>query len=231
MTKNVPLVVPEVNPKEIFRHRGIIANPNCSTIQLVVVLKPLHDRFGIKRVVVSTYQAVTGAGQKGALQLEEELAQRTPVQKKFPHQIAYNAIPQVDMFHDDGYSKEEHKMIDETTKIMGRKIELTATCVRIPVIGGHGEAVNIEFRKPSSPKAVRRVLEKAPGIIVADNPATSEYPMPITADGNDFVFVGRIRKDNTRKNGINLWIVADNVRKGAATNAVQIAEALTTVTD
>lgn len=231
MTKNVPLVVPEVNPKEIFRHRGIIANPNCSTIQLVVVLKPLHDRFGIKRVVVSTYQAVTGAGQKGALQLEEELAQRTPVQKKFPHQIAYNAIPQVDAFHDDGYSKEEHKMIDETTKIMGKKIELTATCVRIPVIGGHGEAVNIEFRKPSSPNAVRRILEKAPGIIVADNPATSEYPMPITADGNDFVFVGRIRKDNTRKNGINLWIVADNVRKGAATNAVQIAEALTTVTD
>ncbi|HEY4491232.1 MAG TPA: aspartate-semialdehyde dehydrogenase [Acidobacteriota bacterium] len=226
MAKNVPLVVPEVNRKEIFRHRGIIANPNCSTIQLVVVLKPLEDRFGIKRVVVSTYQAVTGAGQRGALQLEEELSKRTPSQRKFPHQIAYNAIPQVDVFSDDGYSKEEHKMINETTKIMGKKIELTATCVRIPVIGGHGEAVNIEFKKPCSVKAVRRILGKAPGVIVADDPANSEYPMPLTAHGSDNVFVGRIRKDRTVSNGINLWIVADNVRKGAATNAVQIAEAL-----
>lgn len=231
MAKDVPLVVPEVNPKEIFRHSGIIANPNCSTIQLVVVLKPLHDRFGIKRVVVSTYQAVTGAGQKGALQLEEELSQKTPIQKKFPHQIAYNAIPQVDVFHDDGYSKEEHKMINETTKIMGKKIELTATCVRIPIVGGHGESVNIEFKRPCQPKIVRRILEKAHGVIVTDNPSSSEYPMPITASGNDSVFVGRIRRDNTRKNGINLWIVADNVRKGAATNAVQIAEVLTSVSD
>lgn len=226
MAKNVPLVVPEVNPNEIFRHRGIIANPNCSTIQLVVVLKPLHDRFGIKRVVVSTYQAVTGAGHKGAQQLEEELTQKPLTQKKFPHQIAYNAIPQVDLFFDDGYSKEEYKMINETSKIMGKKIELTATCVRIPVLGGHGEAVNIEFRKPCSVKAVLKTLGKAPGVVVLDDPSKSEYPMPVLSQGKDEVFVGRIRKDKTVANGINCWIVADNVRKGAATNAVQIAETL-----
>lgn len=226
MQKDTPLVVPEVNRNRIFDHRGIIANPNCSTIQLVVTLKPLHDEFGIKRVVVSTYQAVTGAGQKGVQQLEAELAGQHPPQKKFPHQIAHNAIPQVDVLLEDGYSREEYKMINETSKIMGEAINLTVTCVRIPTLGGHGESVNIEFRKKCSVDRVREVLRSAPGLEVIDDSSMNSYPMPVTAKGKDTVFVGRIRKDESVPNGVNLWIVADNVRKGAATNAVQIAEAL-----
>ncbi|MBI4418554.1 MAG: aspartate-semialdehyde dehydrogenase [Ignavibacteriales bacterium] len=226
MEDNVPLVVPEVNRKQIFKHKGIIANPNCSTIQLVVALKPLHDRFRIKRVVVSTYQSVTGAGKKGVDQLADEIAGREPAQHTFPHRIAWNALPHIDLFFDDGYSREEHKMMNETSKIMGERIRLTATCVRIPVTGGHSESVNIEFEKKCSVADVREILQQAPGVVVLDDPKSGVYPMPLNAAGKDEVFVGRIRKDETVTHGVNLWIVADNIRKGAATNAVQIAEAL-----
>jgi aspartate-semialdehyde dehydrogenase len=226
MDPDVPLVVPEVNPKDAFKHHGIIANPNCSTIQMVVVLKPLHDAFGIKRVVVSTYQSVTGAGKKGVNQLEDEIAKRPLREKKFPHPIAYNVLPHIDVFLPDGYTKEEQKMTDETKKIMGADIPVTATTVRVPVIGGHSEAVNIEFERPCPIEDVRAILKRAPGIIVQDDPATNLYPLPIHAYGKNDVFVGRIRKDFSIRNGINLWIVSDNVRKGAATNAVQIAQLL-----
>jgi len=226
MDEQIPLVVPEVNRGVAFKNAGIIANPNCSTIQLVVVLKPLHDLFKIKRVVVSTYQSVTGAGQKGLDQLTDELANRELRAKKFPHPIAYNALPHIDVFLDDGYSKEEWKMMKETTKILGEPIKLTATTVRVPVMGGHSESVNIEFEKPCSVEEVRNTLSKASGVIVQDDPKKNIYPMPILAKDQDEVFVGRIRKDSTVNSGINLWIVADNVRKGAATNAVQIAEVL-----
>jgi len=226
MDLDVPLVVPEVNPKDAFKHHGIIANPNCSTIQMVVVLKPLHDAFGIKRVVVSTYQSVTGAGKKGVNQLEDEIAEQPLREKKFPHPIAYNVLPHIDVFLPDGYTKEEQKMTDETKKIMGADIPVTATTVRVPVIGGHSEAVNIEFERPCPIEDVRAILKRAPGIIVQDDPATNLYPLPIHAYGKNDVFVGRIRKDFSIRNGINLWIVSDNVRKGAATNAVQIAQLL-----
>lgn len=225
MDSHVPLVVPEVNRKQIFKHKGIIANPNCSTIQMVVALKPLHDAFKIKRVVVATYQSVTGAGKRGLDQLQDELANRNGV-KKFPHPIAYNALPHIDIFFDDGYTKEEWKLMHETTKIMGEHIPVTATTVRVPVIGGHSQAVNVEFEKTCSVREVREILSDAPGIVVQDDPKNNIYPMPINAYGKDAVFVGRIRKDETVKSGINLWIVSDNVRKGAATNAVQILEAL-----
>lgn len=226
MDEGVPLVVPEVNPHDIFKNKGIIANPNCSTIQLVVTLKPLHDAFRIKRVVVSTYQSVTGAGQKGLDQLTSEIAHETPREKKFPHPIAYNALPHIDIFFDDGYTKEEWKMMKETSKIMGEPIKLTATTVRVPVMGGHSESVNIEFEKPCTVEEVRSILSKAPGVIVQDEPKKNVYPMPIYAKDRDEIFVGRIRKDDTVPSGINLWVVSDNVRKGAATNAVQIAEVL-----
>jgi aspartate-semialdehyde dehydrogenase len=226
MDEGTPLVVPEVNRHQIFRHKGIIANPNCSTIQMVVVLKPLHDRFGIKRVVVSTYQSVTGAGQRAVVQLEDELAGRPLREKKFPHQIAFNCLPHIDVFLDDGYTKEEVKMKLETKKIMEADIEVTATTVRVPVMGGHSESVNIEFEKPCTVAGVRELLLNAPGIIVQDEPAKNVYPMPLNSYDRDEVFVGRIRKDDTIPSGINLWIVSDNIRKGAATNAVQIAEAL-----
>jgi aspartate-semialdehyde dehydrogenase len=226
MEEGVPLVVPEVNRRQIFKHKGIIANPNCSTIQMVVVLKPLHDRFKIKRVVVSTYQSVTGAGVKAVVQLQDELAGRTPKEMKFPHRIAFNCLPHIDIFFDDGYTKEEVKMMKETQKIMGEPIKVTATTVRVPVIGGHSESVNIEFEKKVTPAEVREILAKAPGVIVQDDPKSNVYPMPINAYERDEVFVGRIRADQTVANGINLWIVSDNIRKGAATNAVQIAEAL-----
>ncbi len=227
MEEGVPLVVPEVNPHDIPKNKGIIANPNCSTIQLVVTLKPLHDVFRIKRVVVSTYQSVTGAGQKGLDQLTSEIANQAPKEKKFPHPIAYNALPHIDVFFDDGYSKEEWKMMKETSKIMGEPIKLTATTVRVPVMGGHSESVNIEFEKPCTVEEVRKILSKAPGVILQDDPKKNVYPMPIMAKDRDEVFVGRIRKDDTVLSGINLWVVSDNVRKGAATNAVQIAEAIT----
>jgi aspartate-semialdehyde dehydrogenase len=226
MEERVPLVVPEVNPSDIFKHHGIIANPNCSTIQMVVALKPLHDVFHIKRVVVSTYQSVTGAGQKGVDQLEDEMTKRAVRVKKFPHAIAYNVLPHIDVFLENGYTKEEQKMMLETVKIMGENIPVTATTVRVPVIGGHSEAVNVEFEKPCTAEEVRSILQNAPGIIVQDDPRNNVYPLAINAYGKNEVFVGRIRKDYSVPSGINLWIVSDNVRKGAATNAVQIAEVL-----
>ena len=226
MDEGVPLVVPEVNRHQTFHHKGIIANPNCSTIQMVVVLKPLHDRFKIKRVVVSTYQSVTGAGQRAVAQLEDELAKRPVREKKFPHPIAFNCLPHIDVFLDDGYTKEEMKMKLETRKIMEADINVTATTVRVPVMGGHSESVNIEFEKECSVHDVREILRTAPGVVLQDDPAQNLYPMPVTAFDKDEVFVGRIRKDDTIPHGINLWIVSDNIRKGAATNAVQIAEAL-----
>jgi len=225
MDEGVPLVVPEVNRHMIFHQRGIIANPNCSTIQMVVALKPLHDRWKIRRIVVATYQSVTGAGYRAVHQLEEEIAGRPVHERKLPHRIAYNVLPQVDVFVDDGYTKEEHKMILETRKIMGDEgIRITATCVRVPVQGGHSEAVNVEFEKPYDLQDVRHVLADAPGVVVVDRPGEGHYPMPITSHERDEVFVGRIRRDPSVASGLNLWIVSDNLRKGAATNAVQIAE-------
>ncbi len=227
MDPEIPLVVPEVNRTDIFKHHGIIANPNCSTIQMVVVLKPLHDRYRIKRVVVSTYQSVTGAGQRGVDQLDEELGKKQGHTEKFPHKIAFNCLPHIDVFREDGYTKEEFKMIFETTKIMhDDSIKVSPTCVRVPVFGGHSESVNIEFENPYQIKDVFEILRKSPGIIVEDDPAKNVYPMPLNAYDKDEVFVGRIRRDETAPNSINMWIVSDNIRKGAATNAVQIAEEL-----
>jgi aspartate-semialdehyde dehydrogenase len=227
MDPQVPLVVPEVNRKMIFHHKGIIANPNCSTIQMVVPLKPLHDRWGINRIVVSTYQSVTGAGHLGMVQLEEELMHREPRPLRFAHQIAFNVLPEVDTFCDDGYTREEHKMVRETKKIMGDdSIKVHPTCVRVPVTGGHSESVNIEFDRHFELPQVYEVLHNAPGVVVVDEPGRHAYPMPISSWDNDSVFVGRIRRDETVHHGLSLWIVADNLRKGAATNAVQIAEEL-----
>lgn len=227
MDPEVPLVVPEVNRDDIFKHHGIIANPNCSTIQMVVPLKPLHDKYRIKRVVVSTYQSVTGAGQKGVDQLDEELGKKQGDTHKFPHRIAFNCLPHIDVFREDGYTKEEFKMIFETTKIMGdNSIKVSPTCVRVPVFGGHSESVNLEFEKPYEIKDVIGLLRKFPGIIVEDDPSNNVYPMPINAYERDEVFVGRIRRDESAPNALNMWIVSDNIRKGAATNAVQIAEEL-----
>ncbi len=226
MDPDTPLVVPEVNRAQIFQHKGIIANPNCSTIQMVVALKPLHDRYRIKRVVVSTYQSVTGAGKKGYDQLMRELNKEDTVTKKFAHQISFNCLPHIDEFLGDGYTREEIKMMKETQKIMGdESIKVTATCVRVPVVGGHSEAVNVEFEKPFDLDEVRELLRKSPGIVVQDDPQDKQYPMPIWAHEKDEVFVGRLRRDDTVKHGLNMWIVSDNLRKGAATNAVQIAEA------
>ncbi|MCC6866175.1 MAG: aspartate-semialdehyde dehydrogenase [Ignavibacteria bacterium] len=226
MNDDVPLVVPEVNRQEMFKNKGIISNPNCSTIQLVTVLKPLDNEFKIKRIIVSTYQSVSGAGYKGIEALESELRNEGHAPNSpFAHRIAFNAIPHIDVFFDDNYTREELKMINETRKIMGKKdLAITATCVRIPAMYGHGESVNIEFDKKVTPEDVREVLSKAKGVKIADDPLNNLYPMPITCAGKDDIFAGRIRKDNSVKNGINLWIAADNVRKGAATNAVQIAE-------
>jgi aspartate-semialdehyde dehydrogenase len=227
MDPDVPLVVPEVNPDAAFRHQGIIANPNCSTIQMVVAVKPLHDAFTIKRIVVSTYQSVTGAGWRGQHQLMSELEGKTVENPKFPHRIAMNALPHIDTFGDDGYTKEETKMVNETRKIMGDdSIRVTATCVRVPVIGGHSESINLEFAQPCDLSRVRKLLAKAPGVILVDDPQLARYPLPLDAHDRDEVFVGRIRLDPTLPSGINLWVVSDNLRKGAATNAVQIAELL-----
>jgi len=231
MEKNVPLVVPEVNAHDIRKHSGIIANPNCSTIQMVVVLKPLHDYAKIKRVVVSTYQAVSGAGQKA---IEELMAQTKAIinfkeveKKVFPHQIAFNCIPHIDSFLENGYTKEEIKMVNETKKIMGDySIAVTATTVRVPVFHSHSESVNVEFEKEISPEKARELLSKADGVEVVDNPSEKVYPLAINAAGKDPSYVGRIRKDDTVKFGLNMWIVSDNLRKGAALNAVQIAERL-----
>lgn len=225
MEPGVPLAVPEVNPEVIDGARGIIANPNCSTIQLVVALKPLHDRWKARRVVVSTYQSVTGAGKRAVTQLEGEIARDPSVERKLPHPIAYNALPQVDVFLDGGQTREELKMTNETRKILGdESILLTATCVRIPATGGHSEAVNVELERPFELAEVVEALSRAPGVTVLDDPARELYPMPILSGGRDDVLVGRIRRDPTLPHGLNLWVVADNLRKGAATNAVQIAE-------
>lgn len=225
MESHVPLVVPEVNRRMIFHHKGIIANPNCSTIQMVVALKPLHDRWKVKRVVVATYQSVTGAGQKGVSQLEAEVAKEPVREMKFAHPIAFNVLPHVDVFHEDGYTREEHKMIRETKKIMGdESIRVTVTCARVPVWGGHSEAINVELERPFELAEVREALANAPGVKLLDDPQKGKYPMPITSWDRDEVFVGRIRRDETVENGLNMWVVSDNLRKGAATNAIQIAE-------
>lgn len=231
MEPDVPLVVPEVNPDAMFLPSGsiapIIANPNCSTIQLVVVLKPLHDAYRVRRVVVATYQSVTGKGKKGLQALEDEIAGKPIESYVHFHPIAFNVVPQVDEFVENGYTKEEMKMINETKKIMGDdSIAVSPTTVRVPVYGGHSEAVNIEFETPYDLDDVFKRLSEAEGVTVIDNPALRQYPTPIDAYGKDDVFVGRIRRDFSRANALNLWIVADNLRKGAATNAVQIAERL-----
>jgi len=218
------LVVPEINANRLTREDFIIANPNCSTIQMVAVLQPLHQRFQIKRVVVSTYQSVTGTGVKAVQQLENE-RQGIKGEMAYKYPIDKNAIPQIDVFLENGYTKEEMKMVNETCKIMGDdSIKVSATCVRIPVIGGHSESVNISFSKTVDIKEVTQLLAAAPGIVLQDNPAEALYPMPLTAHNRDEVFVGRIRMDESFPNTINLWIVSDNLRKGAATNAIQIAE-------
>lgn len=221
----VPLIVPECNPEDIAWNSGIIANPNCSTIQAMAVLKPLDDKYKIKRVVYSTYQAVSGAGVAGWNDLENGLKGEEP--KKFPHQIAGNCLPHIDVFLDNGYTKEEMKMVWETRKILHHPdLKVTATTVRVPVFNSHSEAINIEFENPVDVDEARKILAEAPGVVVVDNPANNEYPLALDAAGTDSVYVGRIRKDESVDNGLNLWVVADNIRKGAATNAVQIAEIL-----
>lgn len=225
MDENVPLVVPEVNPEDIKWHKGIIANPNCSTIQAVVALKPLDDLYKIKRVIYSTYQAVSGAGMGGYQDLVNGIKGESP--KKFPHPIAYNLIPHIDVFMENGYTKEEMKMINETRKILHRPdMKITATTVRVPVFYGHSESINVEFEKEFNIEDIKNVLSNSPGVVVLDDIANNKYPMPILAEGKNEVFVGRIRRDESVDNGINMWVVADNIRKGAATNAVQIAELL-----
>ncbi len=220
------LVVPEVNAHVLTKHDKIIANPNCSTIQMVVALKPLHDKYKIERVVVSTYQSVTGTGVKAVAQLMGERKGK-PADRAYPHQIDLNLLPHIDQFLDNGYTKEEMKMVNETRKIMGdESLRLTATTVRVPVIGGHSESVNVEFAHEFDLKEVRELLEKAPGVVVVDEPSKAEYPMPLTAHDRDEVFVGRIRRDESQPRTLNMWVVSDNLRKGAATNAVQIAEHL-----
>jgi aspartate-semialdehyde dehydrogenase len=226
MDPNIKLVVPEINGNSITENDKIIANPNCSTIQLVLALSPLHKMYGIKRVVVSTYQAITGTGVKAVNQLENE---RNGISgaMAYPHTIDMNCLPQCDVFTENDYTKEEMKLVNETQKILNDySIRLTATAVRVPVVGGHSESVNVEFNNSFEVSDVRKALQSTEGIIVLDNPAASEYPMPINAKGRNEVFVGRIRRDNSLENGLNLWIVADNLRKGAATNAVQIVALL-----
>jgi len=220
------LVVPEVNGHTLTKDDMIIANPNCSTIQMVMVLQPLHLRYGIKRVVVSTYQSVTGTGQKAVAELLDERAGGRGM-GVYPHRIDLNLLPHIDVFQDNGYTKEEMKMVLETCKIMGDdSIRVTATTVRVPVMGGHSESVNIEFRQDFDEAEVRNILAEFPGVVVVDKPEQNRYPMPLEAEGRDEVFVGRIRRDYSQPNTLNCWIVADNLRKGAATNAVQIAEYL-----
>ncbi|RZK38336.1 MAG: aspartate-semialdehyde dehydrogenase [Pedobacter sp.] len=227
MDPNIPLVVPEVNAHILSLDNKIIANPNCSTIQMVVALKPLHDKYRIKRVVVSTYQSVTGTGVKAVDQMMNERKGIYDGEMAYPYQIDLNVIPQIDVFTENGYTKEEMKMINETRKIMGdENIRLTATTVRIPVMGGHSESVNIEFENDFDLAEVTTLLEQTEGIIVVDDTANLKYPMPKDAHEQDEVFVGRIRRDESMPNTLNMWIVADNLRKGAATNAVQIAEYL-----
>jgi aspartate-semialdehyde dehydrogenase len=233
MVPEIPLVVPEVNPEAIalYKNRGIIANPNCSTIQMVVALKPIHDAARIKRIVVSTYQAVSGTGKKAieelSLQTRALLGGQEPMIKVYPHRIAFNCLPQIDVFLDNGYTKEEMKMVNETKKIMNdATIAVTATTVRVPVFYAHSESINIETERKITADEVRRLLASAPGVRVVDNPREKLYPLAIDAAGRDDTLVGRIREDESIPNGINMWVVSDNIRKGAALNAVQIAEIL-----
>lgn len=239
MDHDVPLVVPEVNPEAVFAHRGIIANPNCSTIQMVVALQPLQKTAGLKRVVCATYQAVSGAGKEAVEELLEQCrayleGEEIAAAQRIPHkgavrcyQLAFNLVPQIDVFVDDGYCKEELKMIRETRKIMNLPdLPVTATTVRVPVVNGHSLAVNVELKSALTPEEARKLFEKAPGIEVIDNPSRLEYPMPLDASGKDAVYVGRIRPDRSVPHGLNLWVVSDNIRKGAATNSIQIAELL-----
>lgn len=238
MDEGVPLIIPEVNPDAVFNHTGIIANPNCSTIQMVIVLKPLHEAASLKRVVASTYQAVSGAGKEAVEELQDQsraCLDGKPVKaERIPHkdalrsyQIAFNLVPQIDVFVEDGYCKEEMKMLRETRKIMGLSdLLLTATAVRAPVINCHSIALNLELNSALSVTEARSLLEKSPGVLVLDNPDKLEYPTPLEADGKDAVYVGRIRPDHSVTHGLNLWVVSDNIRKGAATNAIQIAELL-----
>jgi len=227
MNTEVPLVVPEINFHSIKKDNRIIANPNCSTIQLVMALYPLHERFGLKRVVVSTYQSVTGTGKDALQQLEQEERGIAPKNPAYPFFIHRNCIPHCDVFLDNGYTKEEMKLVHESRKILGiPTLRLTATAVRVPVIGGHSESVNVRFEKPTSVEEIKDTLYMMDGVVVQDNLMQNSYPMPLNAKGKDAVFVGRIRKDESESNTFNMWIVADNLRKGAATNAVQILEKL-----
>jgi len=231
MDKNTPLVVPEVNPHTLRSHKGIIANPNCSTIQLVVAINPIHQRVKIKKLVISTYQAVSGTGKEAIRELTEQsrqlLSRQKTTKKVYPHQIAFNLLPHIGDFLPNGYTEEEMKLVNETRKIMeDESIAITATCVRVPVFNSHSEAVTLETEEKISVEEVRKILSWAPGVMVEDSPDQEIYPLPIKAAGRDEVFVGRIREDLSSPNGINMWIVADNLRKGAALNAVQIAELL-----
>jgi aspartate-semialdehyde dehydrogenase len=233
MDPEVPLVVPEVNPEDIGKHRGIIANPNCSTIQMVVALFPLHRVNPIKRITVATYQSVSGTGSAAVEELTGQsrlvLEGREARPQVYPYQIAFNVLPEIDVFMENGYTKEEWKMVEETRKIMhAPDIAVSATCVRVPVMVGHSEAVQVEFSRPMSPQEAREILSRAPGVRLMDNPTGRSYPYPLVVSGQDDVYVGRIRKDASHPNGLVLWIVGDNLRKGAALNAVQIAERLVT---
>lgn len=226
MDPDKKLVVPEVNAQVLTSADKIIANPNCSTIQMVVALKPLHDRYQIRRIVVSTYQSVTGTGVKAVEQLLSE-RNGTPAERAYPYQIDLNLLPHIDVFTENGYTKEEMKMVLETKKIMGNdQIRVTATTVRVPVMGGHSESINVEFEQDFDLMEVRKLLSEAPGVVLQDDPSHLLYPMPLTAHDRDEVFVGRLRRDESQPNTLNMWVVADNLRKGAATNAVQIAEYL-----
>jgi aspartate-semialdehyde dehydrogenase len=229
MDKNVPLVVPEVNPEDIRWHKGIIANPNCSTIQMVVVLYPLHKVNPIKRIVVATYQSVSGTGSLAIEELRTQARQvldgQTTLPHVYPHQIAFNLLPEIDVFLDNGYTKEEWKLVEETRKIMhADEIAVSATCVRVPVFLSHSEAVHVEFSQPMLVDDARRILAQAPGVRLLDDTTISLYPQPWATAGTDDVYVGRIRRDASHPNGLVMWVVADNIRKGAALNAVQIAE-------
>lgn len=229
MEKDIPLVVPEVNPDAIPDQPGIIANPNCSTIQMVVVLHPIHARYRIRRVVVSTYQSVSGSGQKAIAELTTQttgvLESKDFKAQVYPHQIAFNCLPHIDIFLDNGYTREEMKMVNETRKILGDdSIQISPTSVRVPVFYSHSESVNVETEEPISAEEVKKLLGDSPGIQVVDRPEQNEYPLAIDAEGKDAVFVGRIRDDISRDKAINFWVVSDNLRKGAALNAIQIAE-------